>query len=168
MEIISKVNPKIKKIAKLLKDGQLRQEENIIIIDGQREIEEAIKNNWEIEEFFYCPNFINKKEEDKKFNVKTISSLAKKVFELSEQAFNKISYKKMFGEYGIYCNDKFVAVVCDNKLYVKPTAAGRKYIGKVIEAKPYPTASPRFLIKNKIKDSKWLAKLIKITSEALS
>ncbi len=95
MEIISPTNPKIKKIVKLLRDGQLRQEENIIIVDGQREIEEAIKNNWKIEEFFYCPSFVSKGEkENKKFNVKTISALAGEVFELSEKAFNKISYKK--------------------------------------------------------------------------
>ena len=28
----------------------------------------------------------------------------------------------MLGEYVIYCNNKVVALVCDNKLFVKPTA----------------------------------------------
>jgi hypothetical protein len=36
-----------------------------------------------------------------------------------------ISYKKMFGEYAIYCDGKVVALVCDNQLFVKqPKAAG--------------------------------------------
>lgn len=27
-----------------------------------------------------------------------------------------ISYKKMFGEYAIYCDEKVIALVCDNRL----------------------------------------------------
>jgi DNA transformation protein and related proteins len=29
--------------------------------------------------------------------------------------------KKMFGEYGLYCNEIIFALVCDNKLFVKAT-----------------------------------------------
>ena len=36
--------------------------------------------------------------------------------------------KKMFGEFGVYCNDKIVALVCDNQLFIKPTKAGREFI----------------------------------------
>ena len=32
-----------------------------------------------------------------------------------------ISYRKMFGEYAIYCNHKVVALVCDNQFFVKLT-----------------------------------------------
>ena len=49
-----------------------------------------------------------------------------------------VSYKKMFGEYGIYCEGKMVASVCDDKLFVKPTMRGRAYIGDVVEESPYP------------------------------
>lgn len=35
-----------------------------------------------------------------------------------------IRFRKMFGEYGIYCNDKIVALVCDDQLFVKVTEAG--------------------------------------------
>ena len=31
-----------------------------------------------------------------------------------------ITYKKMFGEYGIYSNGKIFALICDNKLFIKP------------------------------------------------
>jgi TfoX/Sxy family transcriptional regulator of competence genes len=30
-----------------------------------------------------------------------------------------ITYRKMFGEYAVYCNGKIVALVCDNQLFVK-------------------------------------------------
>ena len=79
-----------------------------------------------------------------------------------------VSFKKMFGEYGIYCGGKMVASVCDNKLFVKPTIRGRAYIGNVVEASPYPGAKPSFLIPvEKLGDHEWLSELIKITAEEL-
>jgi TfoX/Sxy family transcriptional regulator of competence genes len=48
-----------------------------------------------------------------------------------------ITYKKMFGEYGLYFDDKLFALVCDNKLFVKPTLSGRAYIKDIVEAPPY-------------------------------
>jgi TfoX/Sxy family transcriptional regulator of competence genes len=56
----------------------------------------------------------------------------------------QISFKKMFGEYAIYCDEKVVALVCDNQLFIKPTAVGRSIIGSVIEAPPYPSAKQHF------------------------
>jgi DNA transformation protein and related proteins len=32
-----------------------------------------------------------------------------------------IRQKKMFGEYGLYCNEIFIALVCQNKLFFKAT-----------------------------------------------
>ena len=55
-----------------------------------------------------------------------------------------VSYKKMFGEYGLDCEGKMVASVCDDKLFVKPTMRGRAYIGDVMEESPYPGAKPHF------------------------
>ena len=79
-----------------------------------------------------------------------------------------VSFKNMFGEYGIYCNGKMVASVCDNKLFVKPTVRGRNYIGGVVEASPYPGAKPSFLIfGEKWENREWLRELIKITAEEL-
>jgi len=95
LEINSLSNPKIKEITKLSKDGQLRQEKNIIIVDGKREIIEAIKNKWELEELFYCLDFIEKKEKiDNNLEVEKIIKLANKSYKLSSKAFDKISYKK--------------------------------------------------------------------------
>lgn len=78
-----------------------------------------------------------------------------------------ITFRKMFGEYGLYSNGKFFGSVCDNKLFVKPTEAGRKFIGDYIEASPYPGAKPSLLIEEKIEDSDWLTELVVITASEL-
>ncbi|RZK54232.1 MAG: TfoX family protein [Pedobacter sp.] len=79
------------------------------------------------------------------------------------QNAGKITAKKMFGEYGIYADEKLFALVCDNKLFVKPTISGRAFIGNVVEASPYDGAKPSFLIEEKIEDSDWLSQLIRIS-----
>ncbi len=79
----------------------------------------------------------------------------------------QVTCKKMFGEYGLYFGDKLFALVCDNKLFVKPTVAGRAYIADVVEAPPYPGAKPCFLIEEKLEDSDWLKKLVSITAKEL-
>lgn len=76
-------------------------------------------------------------------------------------------YRKMFGEYAVYCNDKVVALICDNQLFIKPTSAGRAFIGDVVEAPPYKGAKPSFLIDEKFEDSEWLSELIALTEKEL-
>ncbi len=78
-----------------------------------------------------------------------------------------VRYRKMFGEYAIYANDKVVALVCDNRLFVKPTDAGKAYIGDFVEAPAYPGAKPSLLIEDGIEDAEWLSALIKITERVL-
>jgi TfoX/Sxy family transcriptional regulator of competence genes len=79
----------------------------------------------------------------------------------------EITAKKMFGEYGIYADGKLFGLICDNKLFIKPTISGRAYIGNVVEAPPYEGAKPSFLIEEKIEDSKWLSELISISLKEL-
>jgi len=68
-----------------------------------------------------------------------------------------ISSRKMFGEYAIYCDGKVTALVCDNQLFVKPTEAGRSFIGEVVEAPPYPGAKMSFLIEDGFEDRDWIS-----------
>ena len=75
--------------------------------------------------------------------------------------------KKMFGEYALYCGEKVVALVCDNQLFVKPTEAGRAYIGSPVEAPPYPGAKNSFLIADAFEDRAWISELIRITAKEL-
>jgi TfoX/Sxy family transcriptional regulator of competence genes len=78
-----------------------------------------------------------------------------------------ITSRMMFGEYALYCDAKVVALICDNRLYVKQTEAGRKFIGDVVEAPAYPGAKMSFLVEDKIEDRDWLTDLIRITAQEL-
>ena len=78
-----------------------------------------------------------------------------------------ITYRKMFGEYAVYCDGKVVALVCDNQLFVKPTAAGRNYVGNVELAPPYPGAKQHFNVSENLDDPEWLSELIRITASEL-
>jgi TfoX/Sxy family transcriptional regulator of competence genes len=83
------------------------------------------------------------------------------------QRHGEITAKKMFGEYGIYSDGKLFGLICDNKLFIKSTDSGRKFIGKVVEAPPYEGAKPSFLIDDKVEDSEWLSELVSITLKEL-
>jgi DNA transformation protein len=96
----------------------------------------------------------------------------------SEQAFveyvchqigdaGSIAFRKMFGEYAIYCEGKVVALVCDNQLFVKATAGGLAFVERVVEASPYPGAKPHLLIGDELDDRAWISKLIRITQTEL-
>jgi TfoX/Sxy family transcriptional regulator of competence genes len=78
-----------------------------------------------------------------------------------------IRYRKMFGEYAVYCTDKVVALICDDRLFVKETSGGRALIGDVVEAPPYAGAKPHFLIEDRLDDPEWLAELIRVTESEL-
>ena len=79
-----------------------------------------------------------------------------------------LTYKSMFGEFGIYFENKFVAVLSDDQFSIKPTEAGRKFIKSPTEAPPYPGAKNYFFIENSaLEDSQWIAELIQLTAEEL-
>ena len=40
----------------------------------------------------------------------------------------EITTRKMFGDYGIYCNGKIFGLICDDRFYVKPTETGRQML----------------------------------------
>lgn len=80
----------------------------------------------------------------------------------------EITAKKMFGEYGVYCNEKIVGLICDDDLFIKPTNGGRAFIDTIEEAPPYPGAKPSFkILSEQIEDADWLSGLIKITFDEL-
>lgn len=78
-----------------------------------------------------------------------------------------VSFRKMFGEYALYLDEKVVAFVCDNQLFVKPTAAGRTFLGEPVEAPAYPGSKMYFLIEDLLDDRDALSELIRVTAEEL-
>lgn len=83
------------------------------------------------------------------------------------EAAGDVTAKSMFGEYGVYCDGKIVALFCDDQLYLKPTAGGRAFLGEVVAAPPYPGAKPYFLIGDEIEDRERLCELVRITAREL-
>lgn len=79
----------------------------------------------------------------------------------------QISFKHMFGEFGIYSEGKIFGLVCDNKLFIKPTEAGRSFIKNPVEAPPYPGAKNSFLIEDKLEDREWLSELVRVSVKEL-
>lgn len=79
-----------------------------------------------------------------------------------------LSIKPMFGEYGVYLDDKMIGLICDDQLYVKPTASGRLNAEPVSEAPPYPGAKPHFLIEaDRWDDAEWLGNLLRAAAAEL-
>lgn len=79
-----------------------------------------------------------------------------------------LAARKMFGEYGLYAGGTFVGVVCDDTLYLKPTAPGRALAATAPLAPPYPGAKPHLQIDAESwDDTEALTALIRATAAAL-
>jgi TfoX/Sxy family transcriptional regulator of competence genes len=80
----------------------------------------------------------------------------------------EITAKPMFGEYGLYYQGKNFALVCDNTVFVKITAAGADVAGRVGRASHYDGAKAAYRISPaKLNDRDWIISLVTTTSEAL-
>lgn len=83
-----------------------------------------------------------------------------------------VSAKRMFGEYGLYGDGKLFALVCDDQLFLKPTAAGRAQAADLAadlaEGVPYPGAKPCLVVPgDRWDDAEWMAELASVTVAAL-
>jgi len=79
-----------------------------------------------------------------------------------------IRTRKMFGEYALYCDEKVVALICDDRLFIKPTDAGRSFAGRLEEAPPYPGSKPFLVVEeNQWSDVSWMTDLVRITAAEL-
>lgn len=77
-----------------------------------------------------------------------------------------IAYKKMFGEYGIYCDGKIIGVICENQFFVKKTAAGEVLCPDCGEGSPYAGAKPHLVIDG-VDDRERMAQFIRATCDEL-
>lgn len=71
----------------------------------------------------------------------------------------------MMGDYVVYCNDKTVGCICDEKLFVKITPVSKKLLAGAPELPPYTGAKPRYLVEND--DKVFLAELLQKIAEGL-
>lgn len=56
------------------------------------------------------------------------------------------SARAMFGEYALYADGKVVALVCDDRLYVKILPASQELETLCEKGEPYPGARPHYLV----------------------
>jgi len=75
-----------------------------------------------------------------------------------------VTARKMFGEYALYARERVVALVCDDRLFLKPTPGGRRLLGTPIEAPPFPGGKPWFVVDDALDDPEALAELFRITA----
>jgi DNA transformation protein and related proteins len=79
----------------------------------------------------------------------------------------ELDTKRMFGVYCLYCNRKPVAFICEDRVLVKETTAGRAYIGEPAETELFPGSKPWFDIEDRFEDREWFSRLVGLTAEAL-
>lgn len=78
-----------------------------------------------------------------------------------------IRSRKMFGEYGLYCDEVFFAVICDDQLFIKVTPAGEAAFPHLPKAPPYEGAKDSFLVEDVDDHRDTMTALTRITCLAL-
>jgi len=87
---------------------------------------------------------------------------------LLDQAGEGVTARAMFGEYAVYEEGRVVALVCDDRLDLKPTAPDRALLDAPEGAPPYPGAKPHLVVGPDLRDeSDALARLLAATAAAL-
>lgn len=75
--------------------------------------------------------------------------------------------RAMFGEYGVYCDDKFIGMVCDDVFFLKPVVADPR-LDDVVMAPAYPGSKDycRFDV-DELCARPWLRDVVQATADAL-
>lgn len=82
------------------------------------------------------------------------------------RGLNGVTFKKMFGEYGVFLNQKMVGLICDDQLFIRSTTEGNALIEDPVFQPPYKGAKPYLLI-DQTDDIELLRNLILTTEQAL-
>ena len=77
-----------------------------------------------------------------------------------------IRSRNMFGEYGLYCDEVFFAVICDDQLFVKVTPAGEAAFPHLPKAPPYEGANDYIWVED-VDDRDTMTALTRLTCLAL-
>jgi TfoX/Sxy family transcriptional regulator of competence genes len=80
---------------------------------------------------------------------------------------DRLTRKKMFGEYALYVDGKVVAFACDNSLFVKPSAAALRLAPDLPQRPPYPGAKNYPVADELLDDSDSLRSLIVETARLM-
>jgi len=74
--------------------------------------------------------------------------------------------RKMFGEYGLYCDEKVAAFICDDTLFVKILPGNEKLATDIPKAPAYPGSKDYYAVPgDRLEDTVWLQNLIQTTAD---
>lgn len=80
----------------------------------------------------------------------------------------KARVRSMFGEFALYYEDKVVALICDNTLFVKITENNKKFLGQNKIGPAYPKSKNFYIItEEQIETPKFLQTIFKNVSTSL-
>ncbi|MBQ5784682.1 MAG: RNA methyltransferase [Bacteroidales bacterium] len=113
-EITSNVNPKIKEVAALLEKSKERRKSSLFVVEGLREVNACISNNYEIASIFFNNQIISPTDIDNLCLPKDV-----KVFSTSANAYSKIAYREN--------TEGIIAVVKEKKLSLDNIKLGKKW-----------------------------------------
>ncbi len=86
------------------------------------------------------------------------------VFDQIDNKFNK-RYRKMFGEYMMYINEKPVLLICENTVYVKELDCIKNLIAVENKGFPYNGAKEHYIID--VEDKELLNNVIEILEKVI-
>ena len=78
----------------------------------------------------------------------------------------EVTVRKMFGDYGVYCDGKIIGLISDNGFYLKPTEEVRPLLHTEVMRPPYEGAKPYFYIEE-VDDREYLTQIVKATAAVL-
>jgi TfoX/Sxy family transcriptional regulator of competence genes len=77
---------------------------------------------------------------------------------------DRLTYRKMFGEYALYLDGKVVAFACDNSLFIKPSQAAASLAPDLPQGPPYPEAKNYPIADELLDDPEALRRLVEATA----
>lgn len=76
--------------------------------------------------------------------------------------------RKMFGEYGLYCDEKVAGFICDDTLFVKILPENEPLAVDIPKAPAYPGSKDYYAVPaDRLEDHEWLQTFIQTTAAAV-
>lgn len=80
----------------------------------------------------------------------------------------RVRARAMFGEHGIHCDEKFVALVCDDRLSLEHTRAADAFLDSLEPCSPFPGAKDWLVLGERFqRERPCLGGLVQATADAL-
>lgn len=84
------------------------------------------------------------------------------------QSAGDMRVRKMFGEYALYCDEKTVAFICDDQLFMKPTEVARQFLKETDLAPAYPGSKDYYRVtEDMLENREWLSRFVRETADVL-